>query len=61
MAKKKQGRPRTGVTPTVALFARVRPSVAAALREHVAGVQPKTTVGAVVSLAIEQYLARAGE
>lgn len=65
MAKKKpttkRGRPPTGGrTPAITIFARVSPELGKALNDYVDGIKPKTTLAAVVSLAVEEYLARVG-
>src|ERR1700722_19544459 len=58
--KKKMGRPATGRTPSTAVFARVSPELGKALDAYVESIRPRTTNTAVVSLALEEYLTRAG-
>ena len=55
------GRPATGRTPSETVFARVEPRIHKALENHVKKIRPRTSMAAVVSLAIEQYLERVGE
>jgi hypothetical protein len=57
---KKLGRPATGRTPTTTVFARISPDLGKALEAYVESVRPRTTTTAVVSLAIEEHLARVG-
>ena len=58
--RKRPGRPPTGRAPTMVIFARVAPSLGQALRNHVASIQPKTTIGAVLAMTVERYLTECG-
>lgn len=57
--KGKRGRP-VGRTPSITVFARVRPEIGDVLHAHIESISPKTTLSAVVELAITQYLERHG-
>ena len=54
-----RGRP-PGRTPSYTVFARISPEVGKAFEEHLKTIKPKTTMGALVELAMEEYLSRHG-
>ncbi len=55
---KKRGRPPKGRTPAFTVFARIKSELGERLVRHVDSIEPKTTLAAVVELAIRQYLDR---
>ena len=47
-------------TPAFVVYARIDEQLGKVLESHVNGIKPKTSLTAVVELAIEQYLERLG-
>jgi hypothetical protein len=58
--KKGRGRPPTGRTPTVTVFARVPPPLAQALDAYLDSLRPQPTTTAVVVAALEDFLQARG-
>jgi hypothetical protein len=58
--KKRVGRPSTGRTPTVTIFARVPPALAEALEAYLDSLRPKPTTTAVMIAALEDFLQAKG-
>jgi hypothetical protein len=58
--KKGRGRPATGRTPSVTIFARVPPPLAEALEAYLDSLRPKPTTTAIVITALEDFLAAKG-
>jgi hypothetical protein len=58
--KKGRGRPATGRTPSVTIFARVPPQLAEALEMYLNGLRPKPSTTAVVIAALEDFLQAKG-
>jgi hypothetical protein len=57
---KKPGRPQTGRKPTYILYARIKPSIGAALDAYIAATRPTPTQTSAVELALEEFLAKQG-
>jgi hypothetical protein len=47
-------------SPAYTVYARIDPALGAVLEKHIDSVRPKTTLTAVLELAIEEYLAKQG-
>jgi hypothetical protein len=62
MPKKKTGKPGrpAGRKPTAPIFARVDLDLFEACHAYVAGLEPKTTVNAIVALALKEHLRSKG-
>jgi hypothetical protein len=63
MPKKKPGKPGRppGRKPTAPIFARIDLDLFQAWHDHVERLKPKTTINAMVALAIEEYLRSKGD
>jgi hypothetical protein len=58
--KKRPGRPATGRSPSVTVFARVPPPLADLLEAYLDSLRPRPTTTAVVVAALEDFLAARG-
>jgi hypothetical protein len=58
--KKPRGRPATGRTPSITIFARVPPQLAEALEAYLDSLRPKPSTTAVVIAALEDFLQAKG-